>query len=528
VTAPDDLAALTRSAARAAADAQIAEAGHDQAEAALAQAEETLAALPDRAKIQLAQGLHAERVRLAAELSALEEASERAQAETAHARVALKEAEARLEALRRQHAAHDLARDLVSGAPCPVCAQPVSEVPARPQPAGLADAERARRAAAAAHERAAAAAATADGAVQARRARLVELEHDVALHPDPGKLEGLFTAVTAAEATVAEARRAEKDARSVARAARDAQHTSERQLALAWRRFDTARDAVAVLEPPSPDRDDLAGAWASLVAWARAHEPAERAVAAGAAERACALREEYRRQYDQLVAVCAACDVDVRGAQPASRVLQTLARAEADLDRLRADLQRAADLRAQVARETERHQVARALGRHLAANRFERWLLDEAMGRLVDGASDVLRRLSSGHYSLDVDAAHHFQVVDHRNADERRSARTLSGGETFLASLALALTLAEQLAELATGGGGRLESIFLDEGFGTLDGETLDIVAAAVEELGARGRTVGLITHVRELADRVPVRFEVRRTPSTSTVERMVEERCAS
>ncbi len=209
------------------------------------------------------------------------------------------------------------------------------------------------------------------------------------------------------------------------------------------------------------------------------------------------------------------------GAHLASGVLEALARAEADLDRLRADRSRAADLRAQVTRETERHQVAQALGRHLAANRFEQWLLDEALGRLVDGASGVLRQLSSGQYSLDLDAAAQFQVVDHRNADERRPARTLSGGETFLASLALALTLAEQLAELTATGDGRLESIFLDEGFGTLDGETLDAVTAAIEELGARGRTVGLITHVRELADRVPVRFEVRRTPSTSTVERV-------
>jgi exonuclease SbcC len=132
-----------------------------------------------------------------------------------------------------------------------------------------------------------------------------------------------------------------------------------------------------------------------------------------------------------------------------------------------------------------------------------------------------LRELSSKAYSLDIDEVGNFQVTDHRNADEPRSARTLSGGETFLASLALALSLADHVAELATGTSAHLDALFLDEGFGTLDSDTLDVVAAALEELGASGRTVGLVSHVRELAERMPVRFEVRRTADTSTVERI-------
>ena len=114
-----------------------------------------------------------------------------------------------------------------------------------------------------------------------------------------------------------------------------------------------------------------------------------------------------------------------------------------------------------------------------------------------------------------------FAVVDHANADTIRLARTLSGGETFLVSLALALALADQIAELAAGGAVRLESIFLDEGFGSLDADTLETVAAAIEELGAQGRVVGVVTHVRELAERLPVRFEVRKGPGGSTVERV-------
>jgi DNA repair protein SbcC/Rad50 len=77
------------------------------------------------------------------------------------------------------------------------------------------------------------------------------------------------------------------------------------------------------------------------------------------------------------------------------------------------------------------------------------------------------------------------------------------------------------VAELAADGAARLESLFLDEGFGTLDADTLDVVASAIEELGSRGRMVGVVTHVRDLAERIPVRFEVRRGPTGSTLRRV-------
>ena len=142
--------------------------------------------------------------------------------------------------------------------------------------------------------------------------------------------------------------------------------------------------------------------------------------------------------------------------------------------------------------------------------------------QLVAGASTILGDLSGGAYTLAVDArSGGFGVVDHTNASQVRSARTLSGGETFLASLALALALADQVAGLAAEGTARLESLFLDEGFGTLDADTLDVVATALDELGARGRMVGVVTHVRELADRLPVRFEVRKIGGSSAVERV-------
>src|SRR6185295_6452592 len=123
------------------------------------------------------------------------------------------------------------------------------------------------------------------------------------------------------------------------------------------------------------------------------------------------------------------------------------------------------------------------------------WLLQEAFRELVAGASHRLWDLS-GRYTLAFQGDA-FHVLDHDNARERRSAETLSGGETFLASLALALELSQQVQRAA--GAVRLDSLFIDEGFGTLDAESLRIVADAVENLPTAGRMVGIITHLPEL-----------------------------
>ena len=112
-----------------------------------------------------------------------------------------------------------------------------------------------------------------------------------------------------------------------------------------------------------------------------------------------------------------------------------------------------------------------------------------ALTDLVAGANQLLGDLSGGGYSLHSDESGDFSIVDHRNADERRSVATLSGGETFLVSLALALSLAETLS--AKGGSG-LDAIILDEGFGTLDEEWLDgrrLRARRTERKGADGRS---------------------------------------
>ena len=148
-----------------------------------------------------------------------------------------------------------------------------------------------------------------------------------------------------------------------------------------------------------------------------------------------------------------------------------------------------------------------------------RWLVAEAVDVLVADASANLAALSSGQFDLTYEDGD-FYVVDHTDADARRSVRTLSGGETFQASLALALALSSQISALAAAGAARLDSIFLDEGFGTLDPDTLDVVATTLETLAQGQRMVGVVTHVTALAERVPVRFKVSRDARTSSVTR--------
>ena len=185
------------------------------------------------------------------------------------------------------------------------------------------------------------------------------------------------------------------------------------------------------------------------------------------------------------------------------------------VERATAAERRVVERRAQAARlvdqiaEHERDaRVAKALAQHLRADRFERWLLAEALDALVAGASRILRELTADQYDLAHDKGEFF-VDRPRRRRLRRGVRTLSGGETFQASLALALALSEQLAGLSTAAAS-LESIMLDEGFGTLDSATLDTVAATLENLASRGdRMVGVVTHVSALAERIPVRFEV-------------------
>ena len=169
------------------------------------------------------------------------------------------------------------------------------------------------------------------------------------------------------------------------------------------------------------------------------------------------------------------------------------------------------------------HSVYKDLGKELRNDSIVQFLQAEALDVLAAAASIHLQELSSTRYKM-VYEDDKFYVLDGWNGDERRLARTLSGGETFQASLALALALSEQVQHLSVTEQDHLDALFLDEGFDTLDAETLQVVAASMERLGNDGRLVGIITHLPYLADQIPVRYEVTKSERGSTLKRATSE----
>jgi exonuclease SbcC len=193
------------------------------------------------------------------------------------------------------------------------------------------------------------------------------------------------------------------------------------------------------------------------------------------------------------------------------------ARRVADLEER---IARRAELEAEIDALRERGARFKQLALELRQDRIVAFLQEEALAILATAGSVHLEELSSGRYRLEV-VDDEFLVVDTWNGEERRSVKTLSGGESFLASLGLALALSEQVPSLAANARSRVTSLFLDEGFGTLDEETLQVVIGAVEVLGGDDRIVGVVTHVAELAERLPARIVVEKSPRGSTIRRV-------
>ncbi|WP_415283600.1 AAA family ATPase [Clostridium perfringens] len=119
-------------------------------------------------------------------------------------------------------------------------------------------------------------------------------------------------------------------------------------------------------------------------------------------------------------------------------------------------------------------------------------------------ASKKLKDITNGVYGLEVDENGKFIIRDYKNGGAERDASTLSGGETFLASLALALSLSSQIQLKGTA---PLELFFLDEGFGTLDDNLLDVFMSSLERLHHERLSVGIISHVESIKNRVPVKL---------------------
>ena len=188
--------------------------------------------------------------------------------------------------------------------------------------------------------------------------------------------------------------------------------------------------------------------------------------------------------------------------------------------------QQCADLRAQLSEDQRRRDASGQLQTRIAQAQadYQRWARLAALIGSAEG--DRFRKIAQT-YNLDL-LVHHANaqlrqlvrryrlkrggsmlgllVLDTEMGDELRSVHSLSGGETFLVSLALALGLASMASSTL-----RIESLFIDEGFGSLDPESLQLAMDALDGLQAQGRKVGVISHVQEMHERIPVQIKVRR-----------------
>jgi exonuclease SbcC len=206
---------------------------------------------------------------------------------------------------------------------------------------------------------------------------------------------------------------------------------------------------------------------------------------------------------------------------------EQLATALTDLQKLfAASEHRCAELRAEQAEDQRRQNANQALAQQIADAyaEYQRWARLNAL--IGSATGDTFRKIAQA-YNLDL-LVHHANVqlrqlvrryrlkrggsmlgllvMDTEMGDELRSVHSLSGGETFLVSLALALGLASMASSTL-----KIESLFIDEGFGSLDPESLQLAMDALDGLQAQGRKVAVISHVQEMHERIPVQIQVRR-----------------
>lgn len=219
-------------------------------------------------------------------------------------------------------------------------------------------------------------------------------------------------------------------------------------------------------------------------------------------------------------------------AAAASRASGILEQHCAQLDAARASLEEALEA---LARTREKAgpirrlaDIAAASGpENLASTPLSAWVLIARLDEVLAAANPRLAAISSGRYELvsvpdDGTASRKsglgLAIIDH-DTDALRSPRTLSGGETFYTSLALALGLADVVS--AEAGGIELRTMFIDEGFGSLDSHTLSLVMAQLQALRCAGRTVGVISHVEEMATQIADQIQVRPLPEGGSTLRV-------
>jgi DNA repair protein SbcC/Rad50 len=195
------------------------------------------------------------------------------------------------------------------------------------------------------------------------------------------------------------------------------------------------------------------------------------------------------------------------------RIAQTTAGAAATrLDALEEALRRATQLDAEREALLPLERALGTLWTYLSGRTFKEWLMRRRESTLLGLGTEILRTMTRGRYAF----AARFRIFD-GNSGLERSPHTLSGGERFIGSLALALALVEVTSRT----GGKIEAMFLDEGFGTLDTRALDEALGELATRASSGHLIGIVTHVRGVAEIIETLLRVRRLPSGTVVERL-------
>ncbi|WP_242946991.1 SbcC/MukB-like Walker B domain-containing protein [Clostridium haemolyticum] len=186
--------------------------------------------------------------------------------------------------------------------------------------------------------------------------------------------------------------------------------------------------------------------------------------------------------------------------------LKEVATLQKIMEDLKKDLDNLKTLRIKEKKLQHKLSLLSDLTKLVEGNKFVEFVAMNQLKYIAREASRRLKEITRDRYALEIDLDGNFIIRDDFNGGELRDANTLSGGETFLTSLSLALSLSSQVQ---LKGNAPLEFFFLDEGFGTLDTDLLDIVMSSLERLHSDRLSVGIISHVEELKNRVPIKLVV-------------------
>lgn len=183
---------------------------------------------------------------------------------------------------------------------------------------------------------------------------------------------------------------------------------------------------------------------------------------------------------------------------------------EGQVNSMKKDLESLKEIKAKLKDLEHLNSNLEDLAKLIEGNKFVEFVAQRHLKYICLEASRRLKDITNGRYALEIDDVGTFIMRDDFNGGSRRATSTLSGGETFLTSLSLALALSSQIQ---LKGSAPLEFFFLDEGFGTLDSELLDTVMDSLEKLHSKRLSVGIISHVEELKTRVPIKLIIEGNP---------------